>query len=220
MEDLTQDLAERPWGSEQFKYVFPRGDLSWVEPIFFAWEEFGFLDGVSRAGFLGICGNETGGFSLQIPVENMRYTMPQALANFKKAREHPTECEDRLKKGWEAFANWIYAGVNGNGDEASGDGARYRGRGIIQLTGKENYLKAGKFFKLDLVQYPETVARDQDLACRIAGWFMAERAKILHELMVNDEDTFLQAAGRVGWANPQAKANRLEFRRRALEVLA
>lgn len=68
--------------------------------------------------------------------------------------------------------NKIYAGCNGNGSEASGDGYKYRGRGFIQLTGRSNYAAYGKALGLDLVNNPD-LASQPAVAARIAArfWF-------------------------------------------------
>lgn len=70
------------------------------------------------------------------------------------------------------MANFAYANRNGNGDEASGDGWRYRGRGLFQLTGKTNYQKASVGVGLGAVYLhsPELVAQPSD-ACLTAAWY-------------------------------------------------
>lgn len=62
-----------------------------------------------------------------------------------------------MAKGPEAIANRVYANRFGNGDEASGDGWRYRGRGFIQITFKANYEQVGKQIGMDLVGHPEAL---------------------------------------------------------------
>ena len=64
----------------------------------------------------------------------------------------------------------------GNGDEASGDGFRYRGRGYLQLTGKSNYLKYGKLLNLDLITNPDLVA-DPVVSWQIAALYCATRKR-------------------------------------------
>jgi putative chitinase len=67
-------------------------------------------------------------------------------------------------------ASRIYANQNGNGSEASEDGWKYKGRGLIQLSGRTNYAAAGKALGLDLLEYP-LLAETPEIACRTAGWF-------------------------------------------------
>ena len=74
------------------------------------------------------------------------------------------------------LANRAYANRNGNGDEASGDGWRYRGRGLFQLTGRENYVKASVGVGLGAVYVhnPDLVAQPSD-ACLTAAWFWTSK---------------------------------------------
>jgi putative chitinase len=84
---------------------------------------------------------------------------------------------DRLARNPQALANFVYADRNGNGDEASGDGWRFKGRGLIQITGYTNYLACSRALCRDdsLVQNPEAMER-ADLACRSAGWYWDSRS--------------------------------------------
>jgi putative chitinase len=70
----------------------------------------------------------------------------------------------------EALANKVYANRIGNGDTASGDGWKYRGRGLIQLTGKDNYAALTKALGVDFVKDPDLVATPQ-YAALSAAWF-------------------------------------------------
>src|SRR5882672_3438202 len=69
-----------------------------------------------------------------------------------------------------ALANRVYSNRLGNGDEASGDGWKYRGRGIFQLTGRSNYMAAGDALGVDLKGNPDLVAQPE-MAALTAGWF-------------------------------------------------
>lgn len=80
----------------------------------------------------------------------------------------------RLARNPEALGNFIYARRNGNGDEASGDGYRYRGRGLIQLTGRANYAEASAATGAGLVQEPGLAAQP-DTAAAIAAWYWHSR---------------------------------------------
>lgn len=70
----------------------------------------------------------------------------------------------------EVLANHVYAGRMGNGDEASGDGWRYRGRGLIELTGRENYARFSRASGLDALAQPDLLLQP-DGAARSAAWF-------------------------------------------------
>jgi putative chitinase len=71
-----------------------------------------------------------------------------------------------------ALGNRVYANRLGNGDEASGDGFKYRGRGIFQLTGRSSYVAAGEALGIDLGSSPGSVAQPE-MACMTAGWYWA-----------------------------------------------
>jgi putative chitinase len=74
----------------------------------------------------------------------------------------------------EIIANQLYSNRNGNGNYESGDGFKYRGRGYIQLTGRENYEKMGELIGVDLVNNPDLAARP-DLAAQIAVMYWKTR---------------------------------------------
>ena len=88
------------------------------------------------AAFIAQCAHESGGF--RFVSENLNYKAESLMKVFPKYF-HTKELAAAYAKNPEKIANRVYANRMGNGDEASGDGYRYRGRGLIQLTGKENY---------------------------------------------------------------------------------
>lgn len=88
------------------------------------------------AGFLAQCGHESDDFN--VLTENLNYGAKGLMATFKKY--FPTmELAKQYERQPEKIANFVYANRMGNGNEASGDGWKYRGRGAIQLTGHDNY---------------------------------------------------------------------------------
>ena len=91
------------------------------------------------AAFMAQCAHESGGF--RVLKENLNYKAPSLRKIFPKYFPDDATANHyaSLPNKQEAIANRIYANRMGNGDEASGDGFRYCGRGLIQLTGKENY---------------------------------------------------------------------------------
>ena len=127
------------------------------------------------AHFLAQCGHESGGFRLT--KENLNYSAKGLMGIFKKY--FPTEA---LAKAYERqpakIANKVYSNRMGNGTEASGDGAKFCGRGYIQLTGKENYTAFGKSIGVDVCANPELVASQYALAS--AAWFFSKNG--LHKI--------------------------------------
>ncbi len=102
--------------------------------------------------------------------ENLNYSAKALRAVFGKY--FPTdELADEYARQPEKIANKVYANRMSNGDEASGDGWKYRGRGLIQLTGKDNYSKLSEALGIDLVAYPDQLATSANLAVGAAGWF-------------------------------------------------
>jgi putative chitinase len=103
------------------------------------------------AAFVAQCAHESGGFRWLS--ENLNYKAESLMKVFPKYF-HSRDLADQYAKKPEKIANRIYANRMGNGDEASGDGWKYRGRGLIQLTGKENY----SWFAASLEISPEEAA--------------------------------------------------------------
>lgn len=115
--------------------------------------------------FMGQIYVETGGFTGM--VENMNYRDPNRLDALFSAVRGTADARALIKRGPEAIANRVYANRLGNGDEASGDGWKYRGSGYKQLTGKSNYAKIGKLTGADLVAEPH-LARELPTAAHVA----------------------------------------------------
>ena len=118
------------------------------------------------AHFLAQCGHESGGFRLT--KENLNYSAKGLNGIFKKY--FPTlESALPYERKPEKIANKVYGGRMGNGPEASGDGAKFCGRGYIQLTGRDNYTAFGKSIGEDVTANPQVVA--EKYALLSAAWF-------------------------------------------------
>lgn len=116
--------------------------------------------------FLAQCGHESAGF--KAVQENLNYGAKGLLGIFKKY--FPTEAKAlQYERKPEKIANLVYGSRMGNGDEASGDGYKFRGRGYIQLTGKSNYIAFGKAINEDIAANPDLVATKYPLLS--AAWF-------------------------------------------------
>jgi len=121
--------------------------------------------------FLAQCGHESAGFkAIQ---ENLNYGAKGLLGIFKKY--FPTEAKAlQYERKPEKIANLVYGSRMGNGDEASGDGYKFRGRGYIQLTGKNNYIAFGKAINEDIAANPDLVATKYPLLS--AAWFWSSNS--------------------------------------------
>lgn len=203
---------------EQFHEIFPAAPnpSAWTAAINAAWSRYGFTTPQSQAGFLGITGNETGGY-VAVHTEDTRWNAAQMVSLFNLPSETAIELSHQSA---EVRANVCYAHKIGNGDEASGDGWKYRGRGIVQLTGRANYRAAGRAIGIDLEADPDAVIRDPAVSALVAAWFMAEYAKILPKLNATSEASFLEGARKVGWTDAAATARRTMYRTKALGVLS
>lgn len=104
--------------------------------------------------------------------ENLNYTTPERIRAIFPSRVASLADAARLVRNPKALANCVYAGKIGNGDEASGDGWKYRGRGLKQLTGRSNYADAAAELGRPYVEQPDLVALPDD-ACLTAAWFFA-----------------------------------------------
>ena len=108
----------------------------WVEALNILLPDYGINTPKRMAAFIAQCAHESGGFKFL--KENLNYKAESLMKTFPKYF-HTRELADQYAKKPEKIANRVYASRMGNGDEASGDGFRYCGRGLIQLTGKDNY---------------------------------------------------------------------------------
>ena len=122
--------------------------------------KFNITTNLRLAHFLAQCGHESGGF--KAVNENLNYGAKGLLGVFPKYFNAATAAQFERKP--ELIAAKVYANRMGNGDEASKDGWKFRGRGYIQLTGKSNYTNFTKFIGEDCVANPDLVATKYPLA--------------------------------------------------------
>lgn len=124
------------------------------------------------AAFLGQALHETEGFTrLQ---EGFRYKPERLLEVFPAYVRDIHDARLLVHHGQEAIADRVYGGRMGNGPEGSGDGWRYRARGVNGLTGHANYREAGKALRLPLEKVPENVS-EHEVMFRVAGHYWRER---------------------------------------------
>jgi putative chitinase len=131
--------------------------------------KFGINTPLRVAHFLAQCGHESGGF--KVTSENLNYSAKGLAGIFKKY--FPTEAAATpYARQPQKIANKVYANRMANGSEASGDGYKFRGRGYIQLTGRDNYTQFGKAIGVDIPSNPDSVATTYALAS--AAWFWSK----------------------------------------------
>lgn len=167
----------------QLGEIMPRADAAtWTPCLDAAMREFEITTPLRSAAFLAQLAHES--VELTRTIENLVYGDPTRIAQIFRAdfdldRDRVVDPEEiAFAKGFvrqpEKLANYAYQKQNGNGDEASGDGWRYRGRGPIQLTGRNNYRLAGQLLFLPLEAQPELVEQPR-VGARVAGWYWDSR---------------------------------------------
>jgi len=128
-------------------------------------QKFNITTNLRLAHFLAQCAHESGGF--KSVSENLNYSADGLRKVFGKY--FPSTLAESYAKQPEKIASRVYAERMGNGNEMSKEGYKFRGRGYLQSTGKNNYIQLGKFLKEDLISNPDLVATKYPLAS--AGFF-------------------------------------------------
>lgn len=156
----------------------------WLEAVRTTCAEFEINTPQRIASFIAQCAHESGGFTML--QENLNYRAATLAACWpnrfavmgpdKKPKKDsngkniPTGVANSIAGKPELIANLVYSSRMGNGPAESGEGWKYRGRGLKQLTGKYNYDKCGSYLGLDLVANPDLLLEPAP-AARSAGWF-------------------------------------------------
>jgi putative chitinase len=159
--------------AEQFHHLFPRAQdpESWAASMQEVFPTYDISTPQRVAAFLAQCGHESGGWT--VFEENLNYSAQGLNGIFKKYFPTIESAQPYARKP-EMIANKIYANRMGNGGPETGDGYKYRGRGPIQLTGKDNYRSFAKEMFDDwenLFDNPDWVTADRDFALMSAIWF-------------------------------------------------
>lgn len=165
--------------SNGFKFNFTQAQLKellpkvknisdWYESLVDALPQYGIDTSKRVAAFIAQCAHESGGFTRM--EEGLNYSAKGLTGTWPK--RFPVDIATQYERQPQKIANRAYADRMGNGPEASGDGWKYRGRGILQLTGKDNYRACSKVLFQD-----ETLINDPDMlldpyyAIHSACWF-------------------------------------------------
>jgi putative chitinase len=139
----------------------------WVNALNETCEEFAIDTPFRISGFLSNVAHESAGF--KFVKENLNYSAA-SLMRVWPSRFPTVEIAQRYAMQPEKIANRAYADRMGNGDEASQDGSKFLGRGLIQLTGKNNYVAYSLACNNEALQHPEIVEQPK-YAAESAGWF-------------------------------------------------
>lgn len=178
---------------------------TWLQPLQTACEKFGITTPNAIAAFLANVGVESE--ELTVLAENMNYSA-QALANTwparfatvpKAIRYNPNALAASLAYKPQQIANYVYANRMGNGDVSSGDGWKYRGQGLIDITGRQMYAVLSGVLGMDLIAHPEQIQQPIPGALS-AAWFFSQRGCIA----AANNGSFAQVVKLINGAPPDA----------------
>jgi len=154
-------------------------DSKWEGPLQVAFDKYEINTPKRQAAFIGQCAHESGNFkTLQ---ENLNYSA-EGLMKTWPSRFPTKEIADQYARQPAKIAGKVYNGRLGNTSEE--EAAKYLGRGLIQLTGKENYERCGSAIGVDLINEP-TLLVEPNYAAMSAGWFWNKKG--LNELADSQE---------------------------------
>lgn len=183
----------------------------WYPFIYAAMKEYGITAPLDQSMFIAQMGHESGRFTRL--VENLNYAADSLVQVFGKHRITAQQAAALGRTATQpanqkAIANLVYGGEWGKknlGNQIAGDGWKYRGRGLKQITGLSNYRNCGHALKLDLVIQPELLEQDE-YAARSAAWFYVSHGCLLHSGDV-ERVTLLINGGRNGLDKRRALFN-------------
>jgi len=166
------------------------------------------------AHFFGQLAHETGSFS--IFTENLNYSADGLMKIFKKY--FPTKViAMAYQRQPEKIANKVYANRMGNGPENTGEGYKYRGRGALQLTGKDNYIAFSKYLdKPEIISNPNVVATDYAFASAL---FYFERNKLWPLCLKMDDASILTVTKRIN-GGTNGLSHRTELTKKYYQLLS
>ena len=146
-------------------------DEKWLGPLEETFAKYDISTSQRQSSFIGQCAHESGNF--RILEENLNYSAARLMAVW-PSRFPSLDVAEQYANNPEKLANKIYSGRMGNGNEESGEGYAYRGRGLLQMTGKEAYANCGSGLGMDFLSNPDLLSTPE-YACLSAGWFWGKR---------------------------------------------
>lgn len=185
-------------------------DAKWLEPLNKTFEKYEINTPTRQAAFIGQCGHESASF--KVLEENLNYsakglcaTWPSRFPNLEFAAEYERKPE--------RIANKVYGGRADLGNTEEGDGWRFHGRGLIQLTGRTNYTVCGQALGQPFAEHPELVL-EPEWACLSAGWFWNKRG--LNSLADAEDWTTITKRINGGTIGLEDRVNRIH---KAMDIL-
>ncbi len=177
-EVVQTNVVNLPLNINKLKGVIPDSVILQLPNVM---AKFNINTSLRLAHFLSQCAHES--IDFKVVFENLNYSEAGLLALFKSdfdvnkdriLSDFEKKKAKELERNPQKIANFVYANQNGNGGESTGDGWKFRGRGYIQLTGRENYKNFTKFIGVDAVTSPDIVANTFPLAS--AAFFFNDNA--------------------------------------------
>lgn len=186
-------------------------DAKWLEPLNETFKKYEINTPRRQAAFIGQCGHESASF--KVLEENLNYSAKGLMATW-PSRFHEIDIAEKFERNPEMIANKVYGGRADLGNTEDGDGWRFHGRGLIQLTGRTNYTVCGLALGKPFAEHPELVLEPEN-AAMTAGWFFNKRNL---NLLSDDEDWETQTkrinGGLIGLKD------RIERIHKAMDILA
>lgn len=152
--------------------IHPTQAKVFADPLNSVCQLYGIDTPVRQSAFIAQCAHESAGFS-QLE-ECLWYRDPQHIQATFPDEVHSIQQAQSLVGQPQKLANCVYANKNGNGDEASGDGWTFRGRGLLQITGRANYTEASVGAGRNWVANPGLLTNPPD-ACLASAWLWNKR---------------------------------------------
>jgi len=145
-------------------------DPKWLGPLTDTFAKYGINTIQRQAAFIGQCGHESNNF--KVLEENLHYSAKGLMATWPSRFDQATA--EKMANNPEMIANKVYGGRADLGNTQDGDGAKFHGRGLIQLTGRSNVTVCGDALGQPFSEHPELLLEPQ-WACMSAGWFFNKK---------------------------------------------
>ena len=142
-------------------------DSKWLQPLNDTFAKYGIDTPARQAAFIGQCGHESNSF--KVLEENLHYSVKGLMATW-PSRFPDIATAEKYANNPELIANKVYGGRADLGNTEDGDGWRFHGKGLIQLTGRSNVTVCGDVLGQPFAEHPELLL-EPEWACMSAGWF-------------------------------------------------
>jgi putative chitinase len=185
-------------------------DPKWLNGLNETFEKYEINTPKRQAAFIGQCGHESASF--KVLEENLNYSAKGLVATW-PSRFQNIEFASEYERKPERIANKVYGGRADLGNTEDGDGWKFHGRGLIQLTGRSNYTVCGLALGKPFAEHPELILEPEN-ACLSAGWFWNKRG--LNSLADNEDWTTITKRINGGTIGLQ---DRIDRTHKAMDIL-